>query len=54
MGTQADMTSPVTRHPGQTPWQFDNGPVLQRNTLLLAAGALWVLLLMMGLFLTFG
>ena len=48
------MTSPVTRRPGTSLWQHEDGPVLDRNTLLLAATGVWMLLLLIGLVLTFG
>ena len=47
------MTSPRATHPGAQLWQRDEGPVLDRNTLVLVATAVWVLLLLIGLLLTF-
>lgn len=54
MGTQPSMTSPATRRPATPVWTIDDGPVLDRYTLLLAATGVWVLLLLLGLVLTFG
>lgn len=46
------MTSPRTRHPG-TLWQSDVPPAIDRNSLVILAGVVWLLLVLIGLVLAF-
>jgi hypothetical protein len=47
------MTSPRTRLHGTQLWHLDERPAMDRNALVLTAAAVWMLLVLIGLALTF-